>query len=86
MRKFRDEENFIERSLYYWAELYSQQLLKGAEYCDLRQTICINILEENLFKDDRFWRTHHMSDDEAHEILTRMEEIHFLELKKMRGF
>jgi predicted transposase/invertase (TIGR01784 family) len=80
------KENFIKRSLFYWSELYFQQLQKGGDFIDLHQTICINILEENLFKDTRFWHTYHMQEDETHEILTDIEEVHFLELEKMKEF
>jgi hypothetical protein len=43
-------------------------------------------LEESFFKDKRFWHTYHMREDETHELLTTDEEIHFLELKKMKEF
>jgi predicted transposase/invertase (TIGR01784 family) len=66
--------------------LYFQQLQKSGKYIDLCQTVCINILEENLFKNERFWHTYHMRDDETHELLTDVEEIHFLELTKMKEF
>jgi predicted transposase/invertase (TIGR01784 family) len=61
-------------------------LQKGKDYADLHQTVCINILEESLFKDERFWHTYHMREDESHELLADDEEIHFLELKKMKEF
>ncbi|GHU14505.1 hypothetical protein FACS189449_11280 [Alphaproteobacteria bacterium] len=75
-----------ERSLFYWSEVFYKQLPKKGKYSDLRETICITILEENLFKDDRFWHTYHMREDETHELLTDMEEIHFLEIAKMHEF
>jgi predicted transposase/invertase (TIGR01784 family) len=82
----KKKENFIKRSLFYWSELYFQQLPKGGDFIDLHQTVCINILEENLFPDKRFWHTYHMREDETHELLTDDEEIHFLELGKMKRF
>ncbi|MDR1236416.1 MAG: Rpn family recombination-promoting nuclease/putative transposase [Holosporaceae bacterium] len=82
----KKKENFIKRSLFHWSELYFQQLPKGGDFIDLHQTVCINILEENLFKGEHFWRTYHMREDETHELLADDEEIHFLELRKMKKF
>jgi predicted transposase/invertase (TIGR01784 family) len=77
---------FIKRSLFHWAEVYFQQLPKGGKYSALCQTVCINILEESLFKDDRFWHTYHMREDETNEILTDIEEIHFIEILKLKEY
>jgi predicted transposase/invertase (TIGR01784 family) len=82
----KKKENFIKRSLFSWSELYFQQLSKGIDYGSLCQTVCINILEESLFKDKRFWHTYHLREDETHELLTDDAEIHFLELRKMKKF
>ncbi|GHT92749.1 transposase [Alphaproteobacteria bacterium] len=82
----QSQSYFIKRSLFYWAEIYFQQLQKGGEFYELCQTICINILEENIFKDDRFWHTYHMREDETHELLTDVEEVHFLELTKLKEY
>ncbi|MDR2781911.1 MAG: Rpn family recombination-promoting nuclease/putative transposase [Holosporaceae bacterium] len=46
----------------------------------------IRILEESLFKDKRFLHIYHMREDENHELLSDDEEIHFLELRKMKKF
>ncbi|GHU11269.1 hypothetical protein FACS189449_02390 [Alphaproteobacteria bacterium] len=77
---------FVKRSLFHWAEIYFQQLPRGGKFADLCQTICINILEENIFKDDRYWHIYHMREDETHEPLTDVEEIHFLELTKLKEY
>jgi predicted transposase/invertase (TIGR01784 family) len=82
----KKKENFIKRSMFSWAELYFNQLPKGGDFIDLHQTICINILEESLFKDDRFWHVYHPREDETHELLTNDQEIHFLEIRKMKKF
>jgi predicted transposase/invertase (TIGR01784 family) len=76
----------IERSLFYWSELFYKQLEKGAPYDQLHKTICINLLEFKLLDDDEFWHTYHMREDNTYELLTDMEEIHFLELPKMQEF
>ncbi|GHU16054.1 hypothetical protein FACS189472_00260 [Alphaproteobacteria bacterium] len=82
----QSQNHFIKRSLFYWAEIYFQQLPRGGKFADLCQTVCINILEKNIFEDDRYWHTYHMRDDETYELLTDSEEIHFLELAKLKEY
>jgi predicted transposase/invertase (TIGR01784 family) len=77
---------FVKRSLFNWAEVYFQQLPKGGDYAKLCQTICINILEENLFKDERFWHTYHLREDTTGEILTDIEEMHYIEISKLKEY
>jgi predicted transposase/invertase (TIGR01784 family) len=82
----QNDVNMCERSLFYWSEVFYKQLDKSEAYDMLRETICINILEFKLMNDDKFWHTYHMREDETHELLTDLEEIHFLELPKMKKF
>jgi predicted transposase/invertase (TIGR01784 family) len=82
----RNDINMRERSLFYWSEIFYKQLEKGESYDLLRKTICINLLEFKLIDDEVFWHTYHMREDKTHELLTDMEEIHFLELPKMKKF
>ncbi|MGD9940932.1 MAG: Rpn family recombination-promoting nuclease/putative transposase [Clostridia bacterium] len=41
---------FVNRSLFYWAQLYSSQLDRGFTYGRLRPVICINILAFTLLR------------------------------------
>ncbi|GHT90938.1 transposase [Alphaproteobacteria bacterium] len=82
----QSQSYFVKRSLFHWAEIYFQQLPKGGKFLELCQTVCINILEESIFKDDRFWHKYHLREDETYELLTDVEEIHFLELAKMKEY
>ena len=43
-------EIFANRSLYYWAKLYSGQLRSSKKFDTLKPVICINLLGFNLFK------------------------------------
>jgi predicted transposase/invertase (TIGR01784 family) len=79
--------NMIDRSLFYWSEIYFQQLSAGQDYHTLKKTICINILEYKLFNDDEeYWHVYHMREDKTQKILTDKEEIHFIEIPKMREY
>jgi predicted transposase/invertase (TIGR01784 family) len=75
---------FVNRSLYYWAHLYSRQLEKGHEYDELRPVICINLLDFDLFEGTT--ENHHrfmLTEVGRPElVLTEDLQIHFVELTK----
>ena len=48
---------YKQRSLYYWAKLYQQQLKKGGKYSKLRPTISINFLNHILFPEEPRFHT-----------------------------
>ena len=78
------DPHMVARTLYYWAKLFSGQLIVGDDYEQLRKTITINILNFRLFDDDAYWRKCCLSDKETMKQLTDLLEIQFLELNKMR--
>ena len=47
----KDQSNMVDRSLFYWSNLYSNGLYKKEDYTQNNKTIVINILEFNIFKD-----------------------------------
>ena len=77
------EPDFKERTLFYWSRLYSEELRSGDEYADLRQTICINIINFNLFDTPEYHSFFRVMENERHEILTDKLAIHFFELRKI---
>ena len=78
----KNSDDMFKRSLYYWSKLYSAQLRKGQKYSDLCPVIAINILDFNLFKDNRCHRSIVLKDEETNDVVERMLEIHFVELRK----
>ena len=46
----RSEDDFRDRTLFYWAKLYTSELKKGEIYGNLKKTITINIVNFNLFE------------------------------------
>ena len=78
---------FIQRSLYYWARLYSSQLKTGHEYKKLNPVICINLLDFILFedkRDDQFHSCHMICDiDNKDTVLTDHLRIHFIEMPRI---
>ncbi len=81
-------ESFKNRSLYYWARLYSSQLTQGEKYKNLYPVICINILDFNLFtQQDRYHLCFMLRDIEDPELcLTDHLAIHYLELPKLLDY
>lgn len=75
---------FVNRSLYYWAQLYSGQLEKGQTYGILRPVVCINFVDFVLFPDTK--ENHHrfmISDvKNPDQVLTDDLQIHYVELSK----
>ena len=74
---------YKERTLFYWAKLYSDDLRPGDEYGELKQTICINIINFNLFDCDDYHSHFRILESERNELLTDKFSIHFFELKKL---
>lgn len=74
--------NFKERSLYYWAKTFSNQLSEGEDYSKLQKTIAINIVDFNLFECEEPHSVFLVSEKERSELLTDKLRIDFLELKK----
>ena len=78
-------EYFKNRSLYYWAKLYSSQMEEADKYIDLKPTICINILNFKLFKEiERLHTCFLLREQNLPEyVLTDHLVIHFLEVPKV---
>ena len=80
------EEDFRERTLFYWSKLYSEELKAGDEYEKLKQTICINIINFDLFDCQDYHSHFKVMENERHEVLTEKFAIHFFELKKLGSY
>lgn len=78
-----NEENFRERTLYYWSRIYGSELKSGEDYGDLKETICINIVNFNLFQCNEFHSHFKVMEKDRHEVLSDRLAIHFFELKKI---
>ena len=83
--QLKNEYNMIQRSLYYWSKLYEEQLEEGDRYDKLCRTVCINILDFKYLKNDRFHNGYRLKEIETNEELTDLEEIHFIELPKLKN-
>ena len=84
--QLKNEYNMIQRSLYYWSKLYEEQLEEGDRYDKLCRTVCINILDFKYLKNDRFHNGYRLKEIETNEELTNLQEIHFIEIPKLKRF
>ena len=76
--------DFPERSLYYWAGIYSNELDESEEYFLLKRTICINIVDFKLFNDcDNPYSKFMILEENRHTLLTDKFAMLFLELSKI---
>lgn len=81
--QINNEEHFRERTLYYWSRIYGSELKSGEDYSKLKETICINIVNFNLFGCNEFHSHFKIMEKTRHEVLTDKFGIHFFELKKI---
>ncbi|MCK8825885.1 Rpn family recombination-promoting nuclease/putative transposase [Fuchsiella alkaliacetigena] len=82
--QLKNQYNMTRRSLYYWSRLYSSQLKEGQEYSKLRKTVAINILNFNYLAEmEKYHNCFLLKEKETNQLLTDLEEIHFIELSKL---
>ena len=78
----KNEYNMIQRSLYYWSRMYSEQIGNGENYNKLQRTICINILGFKYLDNDEYHNVYRLKEVDRNEELTDLMELHFIELPK----
>lgn len=76
-----NEYNMKQRSLYYWAQIYTD-LKKGEEYRELKRTVAINILNYNLLSSQEYHSMHGLYNIKNGNQLTADLEMHFIEIPK----
>lgn len=77
------KEDYKERSLFYWARMYNDQLKEGENYLQAKKCVCINVLDFKLFECDEYHSEFMSLEKTRHELLTDKMDIHFLELPKV---
>lgn len=76
--------NYKERTLFYWAKMYTGELQKKEDYLNLKNTIAINVIDFNLFDCKEYHSTFKVLEENRHELLTDKFRIDFLELRKAK--
>jgi predicted transposase/invertase (TIGR01784 family) len=79
----KNEGDYPERSLYYWAREYSSALPEGGDYAELPRTVIISILGFRLFDCTEFHSEFNALEVARHELLTNKVSLHYFELPKL---
>lgn len=79
----KEHADYRDRTLFYWAKLYTSELKSGEEYGDLKQTIAINIINFNMFGGEDYHTEVVTAIKDTGEIFSDKFSIHFFELKKI---
>jgi predicted transposase/invertase (TIGR01784 family) len=79
----KNEGNFPERSLHYWAKLFVNALGEGEDYRAAPRAIIISILDFNLFAAPEFHSEFAVLEKTRHDCLSDKLALHFFELRKL---
>ena len=78
-----DEGDYRERSLYYWARLYSSSLKAGQQYSTLPRVIIISILDFVMFDCEEYRSEFRLFEVNRHELLSDKLLMLYFELRKL---
>lgn len=81
--QLKGDNDYRDRTLFYWAKLYTSELKSGETYGQLKKTICINIINFNMFDKENYHTEVVTSIKDSGEIFSDKFSIHFFELKKV---
>ena len=70
------------RTQFYWEKVFTRGFEKKSKFKNLKDTICINILGNNVFKDEVICREYVLYDRENNNRLDECLSIYFVELQK----
>lgn len=76
--------NYKERTLFYWAKMYTGELQKKEDYLNLKNAVAINVIDFNLFDCKEYHSTFKIFEEHRQELLTDKFRIDFLELRKAK--
>lgn len=75
---------WADRSLFYLAKMYTEQIEAGQDYSIFKKCVSISILDFTLFSDTAsFYSCFHLREDSRNTIYTDKMEFHVLELPKI---
>lgn len=80
----KDQANMIDRSLFYWSNLYCNGLYKKQDYLENNRTIVINILAFNIFEEGPYHEKCMIRREYNGKILTEDLEMHFIQIPKCK--
>ena len=78
-------EDFVVRTVYYWARLFSSTLPKGGNYKDLPRVVIISILDSPSFKSNDYHSEYLLIEKTNHTVLTDKIDLLYFELSKIKS-
>ena len=81
--QIKNDNDYRDRVLFYWAKLYTSELKSGEKYGVLKQTISINIINFNMFDGDNYHNEVNAVVKQTGEVFSDKLSIHFFELRKV---
>ncbi|MGP1577808.1 MAG: Rpn family recombination-promoting nuclease/putative transposase, partial [Treponema sp.] len=73
--------SFVQRTLFYWAKMYTADFKAGESYDRLHKCITINIVANGFRLNNAIHSEYLLQEKETHALLTDVVEIHFLDLQ-----
>ena len=77
-----NRDDMIPRTLHYMSRIIAGQLKSGKNYSSLKQTICINFVDFDLFDGNKYAHNEFSYRTARGDLLTNLSQIHFIELPK----
>lgn len=81
--QIKRQDDFNDRSLFYWSKLFISDLKAGQEYSELTETVCLNILDFRMFDCEEYHSHFQILEKNRHELLSDKFALHFYELPKI---
>jgi predicted transposase/invertase (TIGR01784 family) len=78
-----EQDDYLDRSLFYWARDFSTALASGKAYGELPQTIVISIMDFELFQGEEVHSEFQALEVKRHTPLTDKMVLHYYELSKL---
>ena len=77
------EDDYRERILCYWANMYSEGIRKGEKYAELNQAVSLNILDFNMFECEEYRSSFFIYEQTRKELFSDKLALYFFELNKV---
>jgi len=81
-----NQYDMLQRTLFYWSKMYTEQLLSGEPFNRLKKTITINIVDFSFIPLKKYHSSYSLRENEETMFcVTDLIEVHFIELTKFRA-
>ena len=77
-------KSMFDRALYHWALIHQNALLSAESFGEIKKTVAIWLLSENIDQSERYHRIAKTMDTETYEVISDKMELHFIELDKIK--